>query len=106
MSTAIEAASWEAGEPIGEEEAERLKMVVRAEAGRYTITAHRSVLVLDEPILELCDRDRSLVAWVQDPTPERAAELLAKYGAPVGEADTMDPATPPSPCVVPEEEEL
>ncbi len=94
---AFEAAGWEAGEPIGEEEAERLEMVVRGEAGRYTITAHRSVLVLDDPVLELCDRDRFLVAWVRKvPTPERAAELLGRYGVLANEADTADPATPRS----------
>lgn len=103
MRQAFEATGWQAGEPISEEEAERLEMVVRAEAGRYTITAHRSVLVLDEPVLELCDRDRSLVAWVRTvPTPERAAELLASYGVPAEEADTTDPATPPLPSTVPE----
>lgn len=103
---AFEAAGWEAGDPVGEEEAERLEMVVRGEAGRYTITAHRSVLVLDNPVLELCDRDRSRVAWVRKvPTPERAAELLARYGVPADEADTTDPATPPLPTTVPEEED-
>lgn len=106
LRQAFEAAGWEAGNPIGEEEAERLEMVVRGEAGRYTIMAHRSVLVLEDPVLEICDKDLYRVAWVRRvPTPDRAAELIAKYGAPAGEADTADPATPPFPSVVPEEEE-
>lgn len=61
----FEAAGWDVGGPVGEEEAERLEMAVRGEAGKYTITAHRSVLVLDDPVLELCDRDRSRVARVR-----------------------------------------
>jgi hypothetical protein len=102
----FEAAGWDVGRPVGEEEAERLEMAVRGEAGKYTITAHRSVLVLDEPVLELCDRDLSRVAWVRKvPTPDRAAELLAKYGSPADEADTMDPATSPLPPTVPEEDD-
>jgi len=31
--------------------------------------------------------------------------LLDRYGVPAEEADTMDPATPPFPPVVPEEED-
>ena len=88
------AAGWEA---IGEE-AERLEMAIRGEAGRYTLAAHRSVLMLDNPVLELCDSDRSRVAWVRKvPTPERAAELLARFGVPADEAGTADPATSPLP---------
>ena len=30
--------------------------------------------------------------------------MLAKYGVPADEADTIDPATPPFPPTVPEEE--
>jgi len=102
----FKAAGWDAGAPIGKEEAERLEMAIRGEAGRYTITAHRSVLVLDEPVFELCDSDSTRVAWVRKiPSPERAAVLLDRYGVPAEEADTMDPATPPFPPVVPEEED-
>lgn len=102
----FEAAGWDAGKPVGEEEAERLEMAVRAEAGRYAITAHRSVIVLDNPVFELCDRDLSRVAWVRKvPTPGRAAELLVGYGVPADEADTTDPATSPHPPTVPEEED-
>jgi len=99
---AFEATGWE---DIGEE-AERLEMAIRGEAGRYTIAAHRSVLMLDDPVLELCDRDLARVAWVRKvPTPDRAAELLAEYGVPADEADTMDPATSPHPPTVSETED-
>ncbi len=80
-------------------------MVIRAEAGRYAIIAPRSVLVLDEPIFELLDADSATAIWVRRiPGPQRAAELLARYGVPVDEADTIDPVTSPPP-VVPEEED-
>ncbi len=102
---AFEAAGWEVGEPIGEEEAERLEMVIRAEAGRYAIIAPRSVIVLDEPVFELVDADSGTAIWVRKiPTPQRAAELLARHGVPAEEANTIDPTTPPSPPMVPEEE--
>ena len=102
----FEAAGWEAGEPVSEEEAERLEMVIRAEAGRYAIIAPRSVIMLDEPIFELVDTDSGTAIWVRKiPDPERAAELLARYGVPADEADTIDPATPPFPPMVPEEED-
>ena len=87
---AFEAAGWEA---IGEG-AERLEMAIRGEAGRYTTMVHRSVLMLDDAVLESCDGDRSRVARVRKvPTPERAAELLARFGVPADEAGTADPAT-------------
>jgi hypothetical protein len=102
----FEAAGWDAGEPIGEEEAERLEMAVRAEAGKYAIVAHRSVIVLEEPVFELVDTDSNTAIWVRKiPEPRRAAELLARYGVPADEAHTVDPATPPYPPMVPEEED-
>ncbi len=102
----FEAAGWEAGEPIGEEEAKKLEMVVRAEAGRYAIVAHRSVLVLEHPRYELVDTESETVIWTRNiPTPQRTADLLAKYGVPAAEADTTDPATAPFPPMVPDEEE-
>ncbi len=103
---AFEAAGWEAGETIDEEEAERLEMAVRGEAGRYAIVVHRSVIVLENPVFELVDTQSNAAIWARKiPKPQRAAELLAKYGVPADEADTMDPATPPFPPMVPEEED-
>ncbi len=103
---AFEAAGWDTGKPIGEKEAERLKMAVRAEAGKCAIVAHRSVIVLEEPVFELVDTDSNTAIWVRRISePQRAAELLARYGVPADEAHTTDPATPPFPPMVPEEEE-
>jgi hypothetical protein len=103
---AFEAAGWETGGPVGEEEAEQLEMAVRAEAGRYAIVAHRSVMVLENPTFELVDTESETVIWVREiPAPRRAAELLADYGVPAAEADTMDPATAPFPPLAPEEED-
>lgn len=103
---AFEAAGWETGAPISEEEAGQLALVVRAEAGRYAIVAHRSVMVLENPTFELVDTESETVIWVREvPNPRRAAELLARYGVPAAEADTTDPATAPFPPRVPEEEE-
>jgi hypothetical protein len=103
---AFEAAGWGAGEPIGEEEAESMELVIRAEASKYAIVAPRSVLVLDQPIFELFDTDSDTAIWVRKiPNPQRAAELLARYGVPADEADTIDTATPPSPPMVPVEED-
>lgn len=106
MRQAFEAAGWEVGEPVGEE-AERLEMAVRGEVGKYTITAHRSVLVLDDPMLEFCDKDRSRVAWVRKiPASELDAELLARYWAPTEESvDTGVPARHPPLSTGPEEED-
>ena len=102
----FEAAGWTTGDPISEEEAERLEMVVRAEAGRYAIVAHRSVMVLEKPTFELVDTESETVIWVREvPSPQRAAELLARHGLPAHQADTTDPVTAPLPPLVPEKEE-
>lgn len=59
---------------------------------------HRSVMVLDRPRYELLDTESDTAIWVRKiPDPARAAELLARYGVPAEEADTMDPATAPFP---------
>jgi len=80
--------------------------VIRAEASKYAIVAPRSVLVLDQPIFELFDTDSDTAIWVRKiPNPQRAAELLARYGVPADEADTIDPDTPPSPPMVPVQED-
>lgn len=89
---AFEAAGWEAGKPIGEEEAERLEMAIRGEAGRYTRTAHRSVLVLDP--CSSCVTGTG-PAW----------RGCARSRRPADEADTADPATSPLPPTVPERED-
>lgn len=101
----FEAAGWETGGPIGEEEAEQLALVVRGEAGKYAIVAHRSVMVLEKPTFEIVDTEAEAVIWVREvPDPHQAAELLAEYGIPAHEADTADPATAPFSPLVPEEE--
>ena len=101
----FEAAGWETGGPIGEEEAERLEMAIRGEAGTYAIVAHRSVVMLDRPRYELVDTASETVIWVRElPDPHQAAELLAEYGVPAHEADTADPATAPFPPLAPEQE--
>lgn len=99
----FKAAGWETGEPIGEEEAEQLALAVRGEAGKYAIVAHRSVMVLEKPTFEIVDTEAETVIWVREvPNPQRAAELLAEYGVPAHQADTMDPATAPFPPLAPE----
>jgi hypothetical protein len=66
-------------------------MVIRARASKYAIVAPRSVLVLDQPIFELFDTDSDTAIWVRKiSNPQRAAELLARYGVLADGADTID----------------
>jgi hypothetical protein len=68
---------------------------------RYSIAARGSDAELygeQGPIFDLYDAERGVtvgVRWV--PTPERAAELLRRYGVP--ESEVQDP---PEPVIVPE----
>ncbi|MDP9476189.1 MAG: hypothetical protein M3R38_11000 [Actinomycetota bacterium] len=90
---------WETGEPVGE-----AATVVRAVAGDYAIQAHaESAFGTDDPVFELCDRERTTVAYVRKiPRPGRTAELLGKYGVP---ADQSDRSHGDLPMVPPEDEE-
>ena len=72
------------------------------EAGRYAIRADEKVLG-DETVFELRDEELDMKAYARRvPTPQRAAELLDRYGVPAG----MSEATPGKvPMVPPEAEE-
>ena len=72
------------------------------EAGRYAIRADEKVLG-DETVFELRDEELDMKAYARRvPTPERAAELLDRYGVPAG----MSEVTPGKvPMVPPEAEE-
>ena len=51
------------------------------ESGDLCLLVHRSTWGTDEPTFELYDVGRNVSYWVHEiPTPERAAELLMKYG--------------------------
>src|SRR3712207_2853111 len=72
------------------------------EAGRYAIRADEKVLG-DETVFELRDEELDMKAYARRvPTPQRAAELLDRYGVPAG----MSEVTPGKvPMVPPEAEE-
>jgi hypothetical protein len=71
------------------------------EAGRYTIRADEKVLG-DETVFELRDEELDMKAYARRvPTPERAAELLDRYGVPAG----MSEVTPGKVPMVPLEAE-
>ena len=72
------------------------------EAGRYAIRTDEKVLG-DETVFELRDEELDMKAYARRvPTPERAAELLDRYGVPAG----LSEVTPGKvPMVPPEAEE-
>jgi hypothetical protein len=71
---------------------------VVGEAGRYTIRTDEEV-VGDETVFELRDEELDMKAYARRvPTPERAAELLDRYGVPAGISDVTPgkvPMVPP-----------
>ncbi len=71
-------------------------------AGRYAIRTDEKVLG-DETVFELRDEELDMKAYAHHvPTPERAAELLDRYGVPAG----MSEVTPGKvPMVPPEAQE-
>ena len=71
------------------------------EAGRYAIRADEKVLG-DETVFELRDEELDMKAYARRvPTPERAAELLDRYGVPAG----ISEVTPGKVPIVPPEAE-
>ncbi len=53
------------------------------EYDELSILAHRWVWGAEEPVFELCDRERDLAYWVEEiPTPQQAAALLEEHGGP------------------------
>lgn len=88
---AFERAGWEVRE--GDYSPELV-----ADAGRYAIRPDEKVLG-HETVFELTDEELSMKAYARKvPTPERAAELLDRYGAPAGISDTAPgkvPMVPP-----------
>jgi hypothetical protein len=75
---------------------------VIGEAGRYAIRADEEVLG-DEIVFELRDEELDMKAYARRvPTPERAAELLDRYGVPAGISEVTPGKVP---MVPPEAEE-
>ena len=53
------------------------------EDGDLSILAPRWVWGTDDPVFELCDRERNVSYWVREiPTPRQAALLLDEHGGP------------------------
>jgi hypothetical protein len=72
------------------------------EAGRYAIRTDEKVLG-DETVFELRDEELEMKAYARRvPTPERAAELLDRYGVPEGISEVTPGKVP---MVPPEAEE-
>ena len=72
------------------------------EAGRYAIRTDEEVLG-DETVFELRDEELEMKAYARRvPTPERAAELLDRYGVPAGISEVTPGKVP---MVPPEAEE-
>jgi hypothetical protein len=72
------------------------------EAGRYAIRTDEKVLG-DETVFELRDEDLDMKAYARRvPTPQRAAELLDRYGVPAGISEVTPGKVP---MVPPEAEE-
>jgi hypothetical protein len=72
------------------------------ESGRYAICTDEKVLG-DETIFELRDEELDMKAYARRvPTPERAAELLDRYGVPAGISEVTPGKVP---MVPPEAEE-
>ena len=71
---------------------------VVGEAGRYAIRADEELLG-DETVFELRDEELDMKAYARRvPTPDRAAELLDRYGVPSGISDVTPgkvPMVPP-----------
>jgi len=64
------------------------------EAGRYAIRTDEKVLG-DETVFELRDEQLDMKAYARRvPAPERAAELLDRYGVPVGIAEVTPSKVP------------
>lgn len=74
----------------------------------HHIIAYRPVIEAmlrsEEPVFELFDEERGIVAYSTNvPTPSKAAELLERYGVPVEEGDVIRAQLPRAPGrVVPE----
>lgn len=69
---------------------------------RYHVIAYSPVVEAvregREPVFELYDEKREVVAYVREvPTPERAAELLERHGIPVEEGDRIRAGLPDVP---------
>jgi hypothetical protein len=93
----FEAAGWAIREkyPLEEEGA-------GGEAGRYVIRTTEK-LVGDETVYELQDEELNMKVYAHKiPSPERAAELIEEYGAPVEISDVTPGKVP---MVPPEAEE-
>ena len=72
------------------------------EAGRYVIRTDEKILG-DETVFELRDEELDMKAYARRvPTPERAAELLDRYGVPEGISEVTPGKVP---MVPPEAEE-
>jgi hypothetical protein len=72
------------------------------EAGRYVIRTDEKILG-DETVFELRDEELDMKAYASRvPTPERAAELLDRYGVPEGISEVTPGKVP---MVPPEAEE-
>ncbi len=72
------------------------------EAGRYVIRTDEKILG-DETVFELRDEELDMKAYARRvPTPERAAELLDRYGVPAG----ISEVTPGKVPMVPPEAEV
>ena len=72
------------------------------EAGRYAIRADEKVLG-DETVFELRDDELDMKAYARRvPSPQRAAELLERYGVPAGISEVTPGKVP---MVPPEAEE-
>jgi hypothetical protein len=72
------------------------------EAVRYAIRPDEEILG-DETVFELCDEELEMKTYARRvPTPERAAELLDRYGVPAGISDVTPGKVP---MVPPEAEE-
>jgi hypothetical protein len=72
------------------------------EAGRYAIRTDEKVLG-DETVFELRDKELDMKAYARRvPTPQRAADLLGRYGVPAGISEVTPGKVP---MVPPEAEE-
>ncbi len=94
VKEAFERAGWRIREVSSEE--------LVGEADRYAIRADEEVLG-DETVFELRDEELDMKAYARRvPTPERAAELLDRYGVPAGISEVTPGKVP---MVPPEAEE-
>ncbi len=94
VKEAFERAGWTIREVSSEE--------LVGEADRYAIRTDEEVLG-DETVFELRDEELDMKAYARRvPTPERAAELLDRYGVPAGISEVTPGKVP---MVPPEAEE-